>query len=149
MLWLQVTPPAPVWQHPQVVAAVIQGLGTIAAALIVGVAGAWLTKRFARERDRQDRESQWRMHAVELTKLDMQRKLACRKDGDARPRPPILDFLANYRDLQELGARTPRDLYQTILQTRIATGSLSPEDSVTGGDQEEPPSRSGSPVLPG
>lgn len=128
------------WGHPQVTAAALQATGTIVGALIVGFAGSWLTKRFARERDRQDRESQWRTHAIELTKLDMQRKLACRKEGDARPRPAILDFLANYRDLHELPARSPRDLYKAILEQRIASGEVAKEPP-SSGEQLPPATR--------
>ena len=98
----------------------IGAIGTILAALIVGVAGGLISHRYARERDQQDKESQWRQHAIELTKLDLERKLKSQPPETATPlRPSILDFLANYRDLQELGERTPRELYQKIMDTRI------------------------------
>jgi len=58
-------------------------------------------------------------NAVELTKLEIQRKLSCRSPEDSRPRPAILDFLANYRDLPELGTKSPKELYETIMQVRI------------------------------
>jgi hypothetical protein len=110
----------------------IQAGGTVLAALAIGVAGGLISAKYSRERDRQDKESQWRTHAIELTKLDLQRRLwtlehgasgghgvtVPAKDGEP-PRPSILDFLANYRDLQELGARSPSDLYETILKKRI------------------------------
>ena len=101
----------------------VQAIGTVVAALIVGVAVALISIRYSRERDRQDKESQWRSHAIELTKLDMQRKLSTRKPKDkTRIRPSILDFLANYRDLQELGTVTPSELYKKIKETRIKEG---------------------------
>lgn len=104
----------------EVVAALVQGSGTVLAALIVGVAGALIGGRYSRERDRQDRESQWRQHAIELTKLDVERKLKNhRPHADPPLRPPILDFLANYRDLQELGNSSPKVLYLKIEQDRI------------------------------
>ena len=46
--------------------------------------------------------------------------LACRSADDPRPRPAILNFLANYRDLQKLGSKTPRELYETIETNRIS-----------------------------
>ena len=106
--------------QPQVVAGLISAGGTILGALIVGIAGTIISRRYTRARDLQDRESQWRSHAIELTKLEVQRKLACRTADDPRPRPAILDFLANYRDLQELGSKTPRELYETIERVRIS-----------------------------
>jgi hypothetical protein len=54
---------------------ILQAIGTIVAALIVGIAGSLISRRYARQRDKQDKESQWRQHAIELTKLDLQRKL--------------------------------------------------------------------------
>lgn len=108
---------------------VAQAVGTLIAALIVGVCGALIARRHSRERDRQDRESQWRTHAIELTKLDLERKLkTSAPDGSVRLRPSILDFIANYRDLQELGARSPRDLYILIEEQRIQDSSLDGED---------------------
>jgi hypothetical protein len=110
---------------------VIEAIGTVLAALAIGVAGGLISAKYQSRRDEQDKESQWRSHAVELTKLDLQRrlwtiehpeKLGSRQEDVAivePPRPSILDFLANYRDLQELGTRTPRDLYETILRDRI------------------------------
>ena len=84
----------------ETLAALIQGGATLLAALIVGVAGGMISRRYARERDRQDKESQWRQHAIELAKLDLERKLRTRGPDDPSPtRPSVLDFLANYRDL--------------------------------------------------
>jgi hypothetical protein len=111
--------------QPAVFAALIQAIGTIVGAVVVGIAGTLLTRWFAKARDRQDRESQWRTHAVELTKLDIQRKIETWKEGDPRPRPAILDFLANYRDLQELGGKTPADLYLKIKEDRITVPTAS------------------------
>src|SRR2546425_4133240 len=108
--------------QPQVLAGLITAAGTILGALIVGIAGTYISRRYTRARDLQDRESQWRSHAIELTKLEVQRKLACRSTEDPRPRPAILDFLANYRDLQELGTRSPKELYETIVTARITDG---------------------------
>lgn len=105
----------------KVLGSLIQGLATIIAAVIVGVAGGLITRSFNRERAQQDRESQWRQHAIELTKLDLQRKLKLRSPNDTAPmRPSVLDFLANYRDLQELGSKTPKQMYQLIKSQRIA-----------------------------
>jgi len=99
---------------------IISALGTVVAALIVGGIGTYITGRHARRRDEQDRESQWRAHAIELSKLDLERKSKSIKAGEqARLRPSILDFLANYRDLKELGTRTPAELYEKIKAHRI------------------------------
>ncbi|MGY4433898.1 hypothetical protein ACVWWO_006375 [Bradyrhizobium sp. F1.13.1] len=88
--------------------------------MIVGVITGVITKFVIGARDRQDREVEWRKHAIELTKLDLDRKLKTRAPADTRPlRPSILDFLANYRDLQDLDKASPRDLYATILAMRI------------------------------
>jgi len=108
----------------------IEALGTIFAAAIVGIAGGLISHRYARERDKQDKESQWRQHAIELTKLDLERKLKSQPLESAKQlRPSILDFLANYRDLQELGERSPRELYEKIIKERIAHKEET-EDSV-------------------
>lgn len=101
-----------------ILAALVNCSGSIIAALIVGVAGALISTRYSRERDKQDKESQWRQHAIELTKLDLERKL---KANIKQPlRPSILDFLANYRDLQELGKYSPKELYLIIEEKRIS-----------------------------
>ncbi len=136
----------PAIDDPQVLASLIQAVGTILGALIVGVAGGIITTRYNKARDRQDKESQWRQHAIELTKLDVERKLKwqdqaielIKLQADAkvkfdrsefdRPRAPVLDFLANYRELVELrdneppGWRTPAELYDTILKQRTHQG---------------------------
>lgn len=113
-----------------------QATGTVVAAFIIGVAGALISRSYSRERDRQDKEAQWRSHAIELTKLDMQSKLATRDPKDqTRIRPSILNFLANYRDLQELGMVSPKDLYEKIIQNRINTKSNDPStntDQISG-----------------
>lgn len=102
----------------EIIAAIIAGSATFVSALVIGIAGTLITKIYGRHRDRQDKESQWRDHAIELTKLDLQRKSANNKNNEPL-RPSILDFLANYRDLKELDNKTPGDLYMTILDKRI------------------------------
>lgn len=106
---------------PEVLSGLITGFTTLLGAVIVGVFGALIGARYSRERDRQDRESQWRSHAIELTKLDLDRKLKTRSADEREPlRPSILDFLANYRDLQELGGATPAELYARIRESRVS-----------------------------
>jgi Putative Ig domain len=57
--------------------------------------------------------------------LDLERKLKTRSATDTSPlRPSILDFLANYRDLQELGSKSPTDLYEIIKSKRINSQPL-------------------------
>lgn len=99
---------------------VVGAAGTVLAAIVVGVIGGAIAASYQRRRDQQDKESEWRSHAIELTKLDAERKLKAWKEGDSI-RPFILDFLANYRDLQELDRITPGDLYNTIIRQRIST----------------------------
>lgn len=106
--------------NPDVAKNVIAALGAVLAALIAGIFGTVISKAYLSRRDQQDREAQWRSHAIELTKLDLERKLKTRQAGDKSPlRPSILDFLANYRDLQELGTATPGQLYERIRKNRI------------------------------
>jgi hypothetical protein len=145
----------------EVVNGILDAAGTVAAALIVGVAGGLIGRRYSRERDRQDKESQWRRHAIELTKLDLERKIHALQGSLPQParqtvidallgrpgtpeeehkpsprlRPSILDFLANYRDLQELGQRSPAELYRKILEVRIS------EDPQEKGDSGIEPSK--------
>lgn len=102
----------------EIVAAVLTASGTLVSAMIVGIAGALISKKYSKERDRQDKESQWRNHSIELTKLDLQRKLESHKDNISI-RPGILDFLANYRDLKELDTISPGELYNKIIDSRI------------------------------
>ncbi|GJL55981.1 MAG: hypothetical protein NPIRA02_31130 [Nitrospirales bacterium] len=97
----------------------IKAFATIAATLIAGITGIMLSRSYLSERDKQDKESQWRQHAIELTKLDVERKLKTQSNNTSIPRPSILDFLANYRSLQELGEMSPRELYDKILESRI------------------------------
>ena len=107
---------------PGWIGSTIQAAGTLLAALVVAIAGGWITGHYSRERDRQDKESQWRAHAIELTKLDLERKLRTMTPGKSSSiRPSILDFLANYRDLKELGARSPKELYTIIEKERISS----------------------------
>jgi hypothetical protein len=106
--------------------------GALAAvAAFFGLLGALVTVLVTRfvlgPRDRQDREAEWRKHAIELSKLDLDRKLKTRAPDDTTPlRPSILDFLANYRDLQELGSKSPKELYLHIEEKRIAARTKPP-----------------------
>jgi hypothetical protein len=137
--------PENLWSHPDVVSSLITGAATLFAAVIVGVFGAFIGAWFSRHRDSQDRESQWRSHAVELTKLDLERKLKTRDPNDRKPlRPSILDFLANYRDLQELGELSPKDLYLRIQKSRVSHQGESSADAVNG-QQQGSASREGKP----
>ena len=106
----------------QEIAAQYQALGTIIAALIGAVVGGGLTFFYNFYRAKQDKESEWRSHAIELTKLDIDVKLKTQELSKKQEliRPSILDFLANYRDLMELGEKTPKDLYLEILKNRIS-----------------------------
>lgn len=119
--------------------AAVTALTTATGAVIVAVVTGLITKFVVGARDRQDREVEWRKHAIELTKLDLDRKLKTRSPTDTRPvRPSILDFLANYRDLQDLDKAAPRDLYATILAMRIKKQNTSaPEPAPKPG--KEPP----------
>ncbi len=104
---------------PTVIAAIFTFIGVIISALITTIISKFFVTPFLSARDKQDREVEWRKHAIELTKLDLEKKINCRKDSDTTPiRPCILDFLANYRDLQELGEKTPKELYLKILSDR-------------------------------
>jgi hypothetical protein len=103
-----------------VIIALAGATGAILAAIITAVIGKLIVTPFLGARDKQDREVEWRKHAIELTKLDLERKLKTRAATDTSPiRPSILDFLANYRDLQELGMKTPKELYEVIKAVRI------------------------------
>ena len=105
----------------KLIEACVQALGTIAAALIVGIVSTRIAQGYAREKDRQDKESQWRQHAIELTKLDLERKIATLyKDPNRALRPCIQDFLANYRDLSQLDAVPPGTLYEAIRVNRTS-----------------------------
>jgi putative Ig domain-containing protein len=107
------------------VVALAGACGAIASAIITVIFGKLVVTPFLGARDKQDREVEWRKHAIELTKLDLDRKLKTRAAGDTSPlRPSILDFLANYRDLQELGDRSPRQLYEIISTARITSRPL-------------------------
>ena len=109
------------------IAALAGAIGAILAALLAGLLGKLLVTPFLSARDKQDREVEWRRHAVELTRLDLERLLKSGRDFKAQPlRPCILDFLANYRDLQELGTKSPKDLYLTIIEKRMKRPPLAP-----------------------
>jgi hypothetical protein len=102
------------------IAAFAGACGAVAAALITGVLAKLIVTPFLGARDKRDREVEWRKHAIELTKLDLERKFKIRESQNTRPlRPSILDFLANYRDLRELDHSSPRDLYTAIETMRI------------------------------
>ena len=107
---------------PQELAAIYQAIGTVIGAVIVGLIGGALTLWYNLYRAKQDKESAWRSHALELTKLDIEVKLKIIEvSKKTEPiRPSVLDFLANYRDLQELGDKTPKNLYLEILEKRIS-----------------------------
>lgn len=107
---------------PEITKGVIEASGTVLAGIIIGASTLWITQVYQREKDKQDKEAQWRTHAIELTKLDAERKLkAFEKNPNLRIRPFILDFLANYRDLSGLanGAANAGALYDKILESRI------------------------------
>jgi hypothetical protein len=107
--------PAPVQIHVAWLAA-----GASIAAALLSLIGAVISNRRSRLRDLQDKESEWRSHAIELTKLDAQRIIEIRKyDSTTELRPVVLTFLANYRDLQELNTDSPKDLYNRIRENRI------------------------------
>lgn len=114
------------------ITALAQAIATVLSALIIGVAGAFITSLFNRRRDAEQRESWWRGHALELTKLDLERKLGTRNPQTAVPlRPSILDFLANYRDLQQLGDLTPAALFQKIEEDRVSEPDEIPASSMS------------------
>ena len=116
--------------------------GAILAAIITAILGKLIVTPFLGARDKQGREVEWRKHAIELTKLDLERKLKSRRDSDTTPiRPSILDFLANYRDLQELGEKTPKELYEVILAKRIniPAGHAAPRPANSSLDADAPP----------
>lgn len=113
--------PASIAALATVLAALATATGALAAAVVTGILGKIIVSPFLSARDQQDKEAEWRKHALELTKLDLDRKLKTRAATDkSRIRPSILDFLANYRDLQELGTKSPKDLYTDISEKRIS-----------------------------
>jgi hypothetical protein len=102
------------------VTALAGATAAVIVALISAVIAKFLVTPFLGGRDKQDKEAEWRKHAIELTKLDLERKLKTRRPTDTHSlRPSILDFLANYRDLQELDKSSPKNLYQIIKHERI------------------------------
>ena len=111
----------------------VAAIAAVVGAVVGPIISAILSKLFLGARDKQDRETEWRKHTVELTKLDLERKLGCRLPNDTTPmRPVVLDFLANYRDLSELGKLTPGkkltpgELYEKIKTDRIKLPSVLP-----------------------
>ena len=102
---------------PSYLSSLIQALGTIGGALIIGIAGGLISSRQNKERDKQDKESQWRSHAIELTKLEAEKQLKVFEvTGSGELRPSIVDFLAYYRDLQKLGKMSVDQLFKEIEQ---------------------------------
>ncbi|RVD31771.1 hypothetical protein [Mesorhizobium sp. M4B.F.Ca.ET.017.02.2.1] len=119
--------------------AAVTALAGATGAVIVGVITGVVTKFVVSARDRQDKEAEWRKHAIELTKLDLDRKLKTRSPSDTRPvRPSILDFLANYRDLQDLDKASPRDLYVTIQTMRTKKQGTSVSETPSNPGKEPP-----------
>ena len=117
-------------------AAVISAIGTLSAAVIVGIFGGLITWRYNKEKDRQEKELQYRSHAIELAKLDHERKLKVFESNPTkRLRPGILDFLANYRDLKELDHKSPRELYEIIEAQRISHAA----EPIKNEEPNEPP----------
>ncbi|NRQ43139.1 hypothetical protein HRH59_11355 [Rheinheimera sp. YQF-2] len=101
-------------------ATVVKSIASLIGIVITAFLGKFLAGVWLSARDRQDKEVEWRNHAIELTKLDLDRKIKIRPEGSTKPlRPSILDFLANYRDLQELGEKSPKELYLKIERSRI------------------------------
>ncbi len=125
----------------------IAAISPIIAAIIVSFVGVLLTKLYEsskhdkdvellKKRHELDKETEWRAHAIELTKLDLQRKLA-NTAALKPPRPSILDFLANYRDLIDLDNSTPKELYRVIKTSRIETKEASKRTFVTSKEIEK------------
>lgn len=129
---------------PATLAAIVAmsgAIGVVSAALVTALLGKLIVTPFLSARDKQDRESEWRKHALELTKLDLERKLKTRQDFPANPlRPSILDFLANYRDLQELGTKSPKELYAIIIQQRTKQPPPSASPANKSLNSDTPPS---------
>lgn len=121
------TPPE-VLKEIETFKAVSGALATLGAATVVAIGGGlaayFITGRIQRDRNEQDRESQWRSHAVELTKLEAERVFKTRRPGE-RVEPFIHVFLALYRDLSELGrvkslGRSPTQQSRLIRERRTS-----------------------------
>lgn len=122
-----------------VITALAGAIGAIFAALLTALLGKLIVTPLLSARDKMDREVEWRKHALELSKLDLERMLKSGRDFKVHPlRPSIMDFLANYRDLQELGSKSPKELYLDIKDKRTnppptvvptATPITAPSDS--------------------
>jgi hypothetical protein len=101
-------------------------------ALVGGLVGGALTNYVAMLRNAQDKESEWRSHAIELTKLDAERMIELRRtDSTRKLQPLVLAFLANYRDLQDLNTMSPKDLYLKIKRDRIIEKEPPPKEGAT------------------
>ncbi|HWX85136.1 MAG TPA: hypothetical protein VNZ48_16180 [Xanthobacteraceae bacterium] len=112
--------------------AALAGLVGVIISAVFGLVVAVIGKFLIGARDKQDKEVEWRTHAIELTKLDLERKLKTRSPTDTSPlRLSILDFLANYRDLQELGSKSPAELYKLIPEKRT-TQTAAPAKEIPG-----------------
>jgi len=106
-------------------ATVVKSMVGLVGIIITAILGKIFAALWLNARDKQDKEVEWRNHAIELTKLDLDRKIGTRpKDATQPLRPCILDFLANYRDLQELGEKSPKDLYIKIEESRIKKAAV-------------------------
>ena len=100
--------------------AAVSALAGAFGAIIGALVSRLVVSPFLGARDRQDKEIEWRNHAIELAKLDLERRLKTYIPGTSPPlRPSILDFLANYRDLQDLSSMSPKDLYVVIKDKRV------------------------------
>ena len=103
----------------RLIGTVITALATLVGITLTALLGKLLGAAWLSARDRLDKETEWRNHAIELTRLETQKKIERFKlDQSIQLRPSILDFLAIYRDLQELGNKSPKELYREILDKR-------------------------------
>lgn len=103
----------------QFLGSLVTGLSGVIGVIVVAVVTRIIAGRWLSARDHQDREVEWRNHAIALAKLDLERHKRNRENPyEPKLRPSILDFLANYRDLQELGERPIKDLYEDINKKR-------------------------------
>jgi len=105
--------------------------GAVAGAALTSIGallGAVVTNRRNRRRDAQDRESEWRSHAVELAKVENERLIEARKNNpNIKLEPTIFNFLALYRDLHLLNDMTVEELYAKI----VANNLIEPKEEPT------------------
>lgn len=110
----------------KVLIATLEAFGSIGAAIILGIVANRIRDRYQKEKDRQDKDAQWRQHAIDLTRLELERKIEQFKKStqpDLPIRSVIDDFLAFYRDLNELGPtgegqKSVKELYLEIMTRR-------------------------------